>query len=97
MLPPPTIQQRVEVIRKHLYKSVEWKGETLGILEMRRHYTNYLKGYPNIKEYRTKLVTLQSLPAIDEVLQEIELAYTGVSVQPGKPVVNSEYAECCGG
>src|SRR4051812_5819426 len=75
LLPPPIIQQRVEVIRKHLYKSVEWKGETLGILEMRRHYTNYLKGYPNIKEYRTKLVTLQSLSAIDEVLQEIELAY----------------------
>jgi tRNA-dihydrouridine synthase B len=97
LLPPPTIQQRVEVIRKHLYKSVEWKGETLGILEMRRHYTNYLKGYPNIKEYRTKLVTLQSLPAIDEVLQEIESAYTGVSVLPAKPVVSNEYAEYCAG
>jgi tRNA-dihydrouridine synthase B len=97
LLPPPAIQQRIEVIRKHLYKSVEWKGETLGILEMRRHYTNYLKGYPNIKEYRTKLVTLQSLPAIDEVLREIELAYTGVSVLPLKPVVSSEYAECCSG
>jgi len=97
LLPLPTIHQRVEVIRKHLHKSVEWKGETLGILEMRRHYTNYLKGYPNIKEYRTKLVTLQSLPAIDEVLQEIESTYEGVSVLPAKPVVSSEYAECCGG
>jgi tRNA-dihydrouridine synthase B len=97
ILPPPTIQQRVEVIRKHLYKSVEWKGETLGILEMRRHYTNYLKGYPNIKEYRTKLVTLQSLPAIDEVLEEIESAYADISVLPVKPVVSNEYAECCSG
>src|SRR3954451_1399134 len=94
---PPTIQQRVEVIRKHLYKSVEWKGETLGILEMRRHYTNYLKGYPNIKEYRTKLVTLQSLPAIDEVLEEIESAYADISVLPAKPVVSNEYAEYCAG
>ncbi|TKK67702.1 tRNA dihydrouridine synthase DusB [Ilyomonas limi] len=97
LLPLPTIQQRVAVIRKHLHKSVEWKGEVLGILEMRRHYTNYLKGYPNIKEYRTKLVTLQSLPAIDEVLQEIERVYANVPALATKPVVNNEYAECCGG
>lgn len=96
LLPLPTIQQRVAVIRKHLYKSVEWKGEILGILEMRRHYTNYLKGYPNIKEYRTKLVTLQSLPAIDEVLEEIERAYADVPVLATKPVVSNEYAACCG-
>lgn len=96
MMQPPTIQQRVDVIRKHLYKSVEWKGEVLGILEMRRHYTNYLKGYPNIKEFRTKLVTLQSLPAIEEVLQEIEMVYADVPVVLSKPVVNNEYAEYCG-
>ncbi len=97
ILPPPSIQQRVDVVRKHLYNSVEWKGESLGILEMRRHYTNYLKGYPNIKEFRTKLVTLQSLPAINEILQEIESTYAGVSVLPAIPVVSSEYAEYCGG
>ena len=97
ILPPPSIQQRVEVIRKHLYKSVEWKGESLGILEMRRHYTNYLKGYPNIKDYRTKLVTLQSLPAINELLQKIEATYAGITVLPAKQVVSNEYAEYCGG
>ena len=97
LLPSPTIQQRVEVIRKHLYKSVEWKGETLGILEMRRHYTNYLKGYPNIKEYRTKLVTLQDLDAIENTLQEIEETYTEVPALITKPVVNKEYAAYCGG
>jgi len=97
LLALPTIQQRVEVIRKHLYKSVEWKGETLGILEMRRHYTNYLKGYPNIKEYRTKLVTLQDLDAIENTLQEIEETYTEVPALITKPVVNKEYAAYCGG
>src|SRR4051812_44794574 len=51
-LAPPTIQQRLEVIRKHLYRSVEWKGMKAGVNEMRRHYTNYLKGLPNIKEFR---------------------------------------------
>jgi nifR3 family TIM-barrel protein len=40
-LPKPGIQERVEATRQHLMSSVKWKGETLGILEMKRHYTNY--------------------------------------------------------
>src|SRR4026207_103616 len=70
-LSPPTIEQRVDVIRQHLNRSVEWKGLIPGINEMRRHYTNYLKGLPNIKEYRLKLVTLHSVEEIDEVLNEV--------------------------
>jgi len=76
-LSPPIIQQRVDVIRKHLHKSIEWKGNTLGILEMRRHYTNYLKGFPYIKEFRNKLVTLKTLEEIEEVLQQIAFCYDG--------------------
>ena len=76
-LPPPTIQQRVDVIRQHLHRSVEWKGQKAGINEMRRHYTNYLKGLPNIKEYRLKLVTLPEVAQIDEVLDEIIRQYDG--------------------
>jgi tRNA-dihydrouridine synthase B len=76
-LAPPTIQQRVEVIRKHLHRSVEWKGIKAGVNEMRRHYTNYLKGLPNIKEFRLKLVTIDDPLQIDEVLNEIEQTYDG--------------------
>lgn len=76
-LQPPTIEQRVEVIRKHLHRSVEWKGFMAGINEMRRHYTNYLKGLPNIRDYRLKLVTLKAVEEIDEVLDEIIKAYSG--------------------
>ncbi|HVM86850.1 MAG TPA: tRNA dihydrouridine synthase DusB, partial [Puia sp.] len=60
-LPPPTIEHRVAVCRKHLYKSIEWKGPIVGVNEMRRHYANYLKGLPNIKEFRNKLVTLKTV------------------------------------
>jgi len=74
-LPPPTVQQRVDVIRQHLHRSVEWKGPIVGINEMRRHYTNYLKGLPNIKEFRAKLVTLPEVAAIDEVLDEVVRYY----------------------
>jgi nifR3 family TIM-barrel protein len=76
-LSPPFIEQRVEVIRQHLHHSVAWKGLMPGINEMRRHYTNYLKGLPNIKEYRLKLVTVKSTEEIDEVLSEIKRAYSG--------------------
>jgi len=76
-LQPPTITQRVEVIRQHLHHSVQWKGLIAGVNEMRRHYTNYLKGLPNIKEYRFKLVTVKSVEEIDGVLDEIERVYSG--------------------
>ena len=76
-LPPPSIEERIAVCRKHLYKSVEWKNPVVGINEMRRHYANYLKGLPNIKEYRNKLVVLKTVEEIDEVLNEILRVYTG--------------------
>lgn len=71
----PTIAERVEVCRTHLIKSIEWKGDKLGIFEMRRHYANYFKGIPNFKEYRMKLVSLQSQAEILEVLHEIENSF----------------------
>ena len=83
-LPPPTIEQRVEVIRKHLSGSVQWKGEVLGILEMRRHYANYLKGLPNIKEYRLQLCQLKTLPKLNEVLDTVIKAYTGYQFERRK-------------
>jgi tRNA-dihydrouridine synthase B len=81
-LPPPTMQQRLEVIRQHLYFSVSWKGAITGIHEMRRHYTNYLKGLPNIKEFRTKLVTLPEVEQIDEVLDDVMRYYDGFEFSP---------------
>jgi nifR3 family TIM-barrel protein len=83
-LDPPTIEQRVDVIRQHLHRSVEWKGLVPGINEMRRHYTNYLKGLPNIKEYRLKLVTVHSVEEIDETLNEITKVYSGYQFERRK-------------
>jgi tRNA-dihydrouridine synthase B len=77
LLPPPTIEERVAVCKKHLIKSVEWKGAVVGINEMRRHYTNYLKGMPNIKEFRLKLVTLKEMDEVIEVLDEIVDKFNG--------------------
>jgi tRNA-dihydrouridine synthase B len=70
-LAPPTIQERVEVAREHLKMSVEWKGEILGINEMKRHYSNYFKGISHFKEYRTRLVTTMKLSEIYGILDEV--------------------------
>ena len=83
-LPPPDIHQRVEVIRRHLHRSVEWKGPKAGINEMRRHYTNYLRGLPNIKEFRLRLVTISELEQIEEVLNEVIRCYDGFEFAPRK-------------
>jgi nifR3 family TIM-barrel protein len=76
-LPPPTIEQRIRVIREHLSHSVEWKGAIVGILEMRRHYTNYFKGFPHIKEFRNQLVLRKSVEEIEEVLVQVQQRYDG--------------------
>ncbi|MFT7345268.1 MAG: tRNA-dihydrouridine synthase B [Lentimonas sp.] len=71
-LPPPGIKERVDIAKEHLQMSIDWKGETLGIAEMKRHYTNYFKGISHFKEWRTKLVTSFELNEIIETLDYIE-------------------------
>ena len=77
LMAPPTPEERIIVCKKHLHKSFEWKGPIAGINEMRRHYTNYLKGLPNIKEFRSKLVTLTTVEEIEAVLDELYKYYQG--------------------
>jgi nifR3 family TIM-barrel protein len=69
-LPPPTPDDRAEVCRQHLLASVEWKGEKLGIIEMRRHYAHYFKGLAGAKALRMRLVTCESLPELLDLIDE---------------------------
>lgn len=71
-IPPPSILERVEVVRKHFKMSLDWKGEREGIVEMRRHYSNYFKGIPDFKPIRMKLVTSMEINEIFDTLSEIE-------------------------
>lgn len=80
-LPKATLEERVDVAKQHLNFSVEWKGERLGVVEMRRHYANYFKGIENFKPTRAKLVTLDSYQEILDVLNGIVDAY-------GEAVIN---------
>ena len=90
----PTIEERVEVARKHLQKSLEWKGPIAGINEMRRHYANYLKGLPSIKDYRAKLVRITDPAEIEAVLDEIKEQYKGMVIESGKIILENYHEHC---
>jgi nifR3 family TIM-barrel protein len=77
-LPGPTLAERVEAAKTHLQMSVRWKGEKLGVVEMRRHYTNYFKGIPHFKDHRMALVTLDNEAAILATLDKISLEFAGI-------------------
>jgi tRNA-dihydrouridine synthase B len=94
LMQPPTLKERIDVCRKHLQKSVEWKGPVVGINEMRRHYTNYLKGLPSIKEFRYKLVTLTSPDEINQVFDQILVHYNGFQF-PHIPIELVDYHQKC--
>lgn len=79
-LPAPEIQERVDVARKHLKFSIEWKGPRKGIFEMRRHYTNYFRGLHNFKPFRTRLVESPTYEDTDAILDEVLEAYSTANV-----------------
>ena len=79
-LPKPTIEDRVEAARNHLQWAMDWKGQHLGILETRRHYTNYFKGLPNFKEHRMKMVSSENPDFIFQTFDEVLEKFGGLAV-----------------
>lgn len=77
LLPGPTMSERLEAVRMHLERSILWKGPKVGIVEMRRHYTNYFRGLPHVKEFRNRLVTEFDHIQILSILDEMESVYAG--------------------
>jgi nifR3 family TIM-barrel protein len=80
-LAPPTLEERMDVIRQHLNASVKWKGPRVGIFEMRRHYANYLKGIQNIKPLRSQLVLMNTMEEVEEALLTFEQGLAGAEME----------------
>ncbi|MEZ5043523.1 MAG: tRNA dihydrouridine synthase DusB [Saprospiraceae bacterium] len=76
LLPPPSVKERVAAARQHLKHSIEWKGIKLGTLEMRRHYTNYFRGFPHVKPFRQELVSHEDPEVLFGILDQIEDHYS---------------------
>lgn len=75
ILPEPTIAERLDAVKNHALWSVEWKGERPGIVEMRQHYSNYFRGIPHFKEFKTKFLQALTLDEIDEIIEETKHFY----------------------
>jgi nifR3 family TIM-barrel protein len=71
-LNPPTFKERMEAIEEHLNFSIQWKGEKVGIAEMKRHYGNYFKGIPHFKSYKSALVLANELAEVQAIMNEIK-------------------------
>jgi tRNA-dihydrouridine synthase B len=67
-LPPPSLDEIIALCREHLKRAVEWKGERVGMFEMRSHYGQYFRGMPGVKEFRSLLVTAPSVDAVYHLL-----------------------------
>lgn len=74
-LAQPTMNDRIDAAKNHLIWSMDWKGEHLGIIEMRRHYTNYFKGIHSFKEYKQRLVTTDDSNGLMKIFDEIAEVY----------------------
>jgi len=73
---PPDIEERVRITKKHLEFSVRWKGDRVGIFEMRRHYANYFRGIPDFKPFRTRLVGVETASEVIAILDEVVEVYS---------------------
>ena len=71
----PSFREKIEVVIKHLKLSIDWKGEKLGVLEMRRHYSNYLRNLPKIKQHRSELVEINDYKKVLDKLYDIKEEY----------------------
>ena len=71
----PSLHERIDTVKRHLDFSIKWKGETLGLIEMRRHYTNYFRGIENFKKFRMKLIESTSYEESLETLNNIYKIY----------------------
>ncbi|MEC5395476.1 tRNA dihydrouridine synthase DusB [Bergeyella sp. RCAD1439] len=75
ILPKPTVTQRLEAVRQHALWSTEWKGERVGLVEMRQHYSNYFRGIPHFKDFKKRFLEVFTLNEMDELLAETEAFY----------------------
>ncbi|MBQ0151660.1 MAG: tRNA dihydrouridine synthase DusB [Chryseobacterium sp.] len=80
-LAPPTVADRLLAVRQHAEWSAEWKGEKLGLIEMRQHYGNYFRGVPHFKDFRRKFLSVYTIEEMDVVIKETKEFYENYQEQ----------------
>ncbi|MBK7604294.1 MAG: tRNA dihydrouridine synthase DusB [Saprospiraceae bacterium] len=73
---PPTLDERISAVLQHLHRSIIWKGQKIAINEMRRHYTNYFRGYREVKQFRSLLVNALSYQEVEDITATMREYYS---------------------
>jgi nifR3 family TIM-barrel protein len=71
LIPPPSLKERIEILKIHIRRSIEYKGERRTILEMRKFYSGYFRGVPDFKKHRMKLMTMDEMDGVLELIAKI--------------------------
>lgn len=71
ILPTPTVEEKVNMVLKHLHMLIENKGEYIAIREMRKHAAWYLKGVRNAAKIRNEINKTTSVKAIEKCLKRL--------------------------
>lgn len=84
LLPEPTVEERVKLLKEHLKLSVDFKGEKAGVIELRKHYAGFLRGMPHVSKIRMELMQFtEAAPIFDHLTRFLEL------YSPGAPVAGA--------
>ncbi len=75
LIEKPDIHERIRVCNIQLERSIDWKGEWKGVVELRKHWGNYFRGYPHFKPFRQKLMDVETMEGVKNVLEEIREYY----------------------
>jgi tRNA-dihydrouridine synthase B len=87
LLPEPTIEERVNLLREHLKLSVEFKGERAGVIELRKHYAGFLRGLPHVSKIRAELMQFtEAQPILEHLTRFLELYSPSTPSPPAEAV-----------
>lgn len=72
LLPEPSVKDRLELCAEQLKRSVDHHGERYGVIIMKKHYGQYLKGVHNSRHLRAKIMKEQEMQPILELLMNFK-------------------------
>ena len=71
IITPPTLDEKLDVLLRHISRAVEYKGEYVGMREARKHTAYYLKGFKNAAKLRNLAFSMETLDDLQKLINEI--------------------------
>jgi len=69
--PDASVKKRLETAYEHARLLADYRGEVTGVKEMRRHLTDYVKGFQGASQYRGRLTAVNTLKDVQAILDEV--------------------------